>query len=156
MLLATSSIRIDHEVEPEVGSSTMQFNPSIDTKICILQSQLDAAKNMLSLETVNYLYPQDILSQLRQVRSNFISRNGYMTLRASPPITNYHNLKPYTIGTVNNYDDPSTSPSAAKIGSQLFLLIAKSNFSKFIVKKSDIDDLWNSCNSGKIKESLKI
>ena len=90
--LVTSSIRIDQEVLPEVGSSTLQFMPSTNTRIYILSSQLYDAKKVYKLDTVKYLYPQDILSQLRQVRSKFIKNNGYLTLRASSPMTNYHNL----------------------------------------------------------------
>lgn len=36
--LVTSSIRIDQEVQPEVGSSTLQFTPSTNTRIYILLS----------------------------------------------------------------------------------------------------------------------
>ncbi|KAG0756227.1 hypothetical protein G6F16_011469 [Rhizopus arrhizus] len=38
--LVTSSIRIDQEVLPEVGSSILQFMPSTNTRIYILSSQL--------------------------------------------------------------------------------------------------------------------
>ncbi|KAG1445379.1 hypothetical protein G6F46_012227 [Rhizopus delemar] len=134
--LVTSSIRIDQEVLPEVGSSTLQFVPSTNTRIYILLSQLYDAKKVYKLDTVKYLYPQDILSQLRQVRSKFIKNNGYLTLRASSPMASYHNLKPYTVWTVNNYDDKSTTLTAAKVGSNLFQLIARFDLNnKNIVKK---------------------
>lgn len=154
--LVTSSIRIDQEVEPELGSSTMQFTPSLTTRIFVLKSQLDAAKKVLTVETVKYLYPQDLLSQLRQVRSKFTKAGGYMPLRASSPMTNYHTLKPYTIWTVYCFDDTSATPSAAKLGSKLFQLIARSNFdNKYVVTKSEVEALFNMCNAGKIKDFMK-
>ncbi|GAA5806720.1 hypothetical protein MFLAVUS_000068 [Mucor flavus] len=154
--LVTSSIRIDLEVGPDVGSSTMEFTPSLDTKMYILSSQQEAAKKITTLDTVDSLYPHDILSQLRQVRSKFTENIGYMSLRASSPITNYHNLKPYTIWTLSNYDDSLTSPSAAKIGSRLFQLIARYNLNRYVVKKSDVEELWEKCGDGKIKNLLKL
>lgn len=154
--LVTSSIRIDLEVGPDVGSSTMEFTPSLDTKMYILSSQQEAAKKITTLDTVDSLYSHDILSQLRQVRSKFTESIGYMSLRASSPITNYHNLKPYTIWTLSNYDDSLTSPSAAKIGSRLFQLIARYSLNRYVVKKSDVEELWEKCGDGKIKDLLKL
>ncbi|KAG2229979.1 hypothetical protein INT48_007797 [Thamnidium elegans] len=48
--LITSSLRIDQEILPEIGNSTLQFIPSKKTKIFILQSQLDAAKKAYASE----------------------------------------------------------------------------------------------------------
>lgn len=135
--LVTSSIKIDREVEPEVESSTLKFTPSTDTNIFILSSQIDAANDILTLNTVESLYQHDILSQLRQVRSKFIASNGYTSLRSSSPFTSNHNMNPYTIWTVNNYDDTSTTPSAAKLGSKLFQLIDWYSLNnKYTIKKS--------------------
>ncbi|KAI8058891.1 hypothetical protein BDF21DRAFT_497612 [Thamnidium elegans] len=132
--LITSSLRIDQETLPEVGSSTLQFMSSKKTKIFILQSQLDATKKAHASDT-----------------------SGYMTHRASSPLTNYHNLKPYTKWTINNYDDKSTTPTAAKLGSELFQHVARSNIiDKITVKKSEVEELYTKCNDGKLKNSLNI
>ncbi|CAO3700537.1 unnamed protein product [Rhizopus stolonifer] len=120
--LVSISIRIHQKVQPEVGSSTLQFTPSTNTRVYILLSQLGDGKKVLTLDKL-------------QVRSKFIKNNGYMLLRASSPLTNYHDLKPYTVRKINNYDDTST-PSAAKLESSLFQLIARFNLNnKNIVKK---------------------
>ncbi|KAI8063041.1 hypothetical protein BDF21DRAFT_428559 [Thamnidium elegans] len=77
-----------------------------------------------------------------------------MTLRASSPFTNYHNLKSYTIWTINDYDDKSTTPTAAKLGSELFQLVARSNINdKITVKKSEVEELYTKCNDEKIKKN---
>lgn len=142
---------MDRNATPDVGSSTMNFSPSKSTRIYVLKEQLEQAKEIIDENCAKVNHNFDILSQLRQVRSKFYHKDTYLLLRSSSPYTNQHNLKPYTIWTIANYDTTSKDDLSAKTASTLFQFIAKSVITGTALTRTDIEDLHKQCKKGFIK-----
>lgn len=163
-LLVTSSCTLSNHPAICVGPSTSSFTPSKNTKIFLHEKSVEMADKLFNSKGCSQLYPHDILSQCKQVRSKFYRIETYSSCRCSSAYTLGHLYQPYTIWTLYDYDSAQTVDSQAKLGSLLFQKIAlnvlessKNPVDPFIEKKT----LENFQDTGgelaaTIKEMLKL
>ncbi|KAI9595880.1 hypothetical protein BDF19DRAFT_413340 [Syncephalis fuscata] len=154
--LVTSSIRIDNEIEPDVGSSTMQFKPTCKTRIFVSSKSAKYAMEFIEQKPPCELYPFDTCSQLRQLRSKFNNPTTYLLLRSSSSYTNRCYLRPYTIWTLADFDSTAALPSQSSMASKMFQLVifAVINGTNAL-KKDEIETLYADCSDGVTKASLE-
>lgn len=138
--LITSSLRIDSIVKPDIGPSTTHFTvyPSFsakNTRIFLSRKSLEEAKRLARDTKAIRIKPYDILSQLRQVRTQFDNLSTYLCCRASSPQTDDMSCRPYTVFTLADYDN-DRSDSNGRIGFILFQTIALS-----IIRSDNLDSV---------------
>lgn len=163
--LITSSLRIDSIVKPDIGPSTTHFTvyPSSsakNTRIFLSRKSLEEAKRLARDTKAIRIKPYDILSQLRQVRTQFDNLSTYLCCRASSPQTDDMSCRPYTVFTLADYDN-DRSDSNGRIGSILFQTIALS-----IIRDDNLDSVGENigclekstvqASENKCKENSKI
>lgn len=123
-LLVTSSCTLSTCPLVCVGPSTTGFAPSKSTKIYLHERSVEMADKLFNKKGCSQLYPYDILSQCKQVRSKFYRVETYSSCRSSSVYTLGHLYQPYTIWTLYDYDSAQTTDSQAKLASLLFQKIA--------------------------------
>ncbi|CEG84520.1 hypothetical protein RMATCC62417_18311 [Rhizopus microsporus] len=127
-VLITSSIRIDVDKMPTIGSSSSNgFKPTKGTQIFVQQSNLEHFNSDFSQRL---LYPFDQYAQLRQLRSKFHQLSTYLCCRSSSKFTNELRARPLTIWTLADHDHHGSGDSDGRLASRLFRSIASSVWEK--------------------------
>lgn len=128
--LITSSLRIDKELEPDVGATTSRFvlenhQESLETHIYLKESAWDAAKKLAHQEDASAIDTFDKLYQLRQLRTRFHHSSTYLQCRSANEPVNDLATRPYTVFTLANYD-AAHDDASYRTGSLLLQTIATS------------------------------
>ncbi|KAI8595148.1 hypothetical protein EDD21DRAFT_344865 [Dissophora ornata] len=106
--LVTSSLRLDIPGIGSVGGSTLSFllntvEDSYATKFFLDQESVKAAFDLALNTDAWSVSNQNILSQLRQLRSKFLDPSTYFLCRASGYITRSHTCHPHSVFTLANF-----------------------------------------------------
>ncbi|KAG2236586.1 hypothetical protein INT48_000140 [Thamnidium elegans] len=138
--LVISSIRIDQQMKPEVGPTTMNFIPSNKT---------DDYKLPIDMDPTNHI---------RQLRSKFSHISTFCLARCFSDFTASSNLQPYTIYTFVNSN--SKEANDAVLGFKIMIIIAdavhtqplnpqikKENFTKLVREKKKTTSIYHSLES---------
>ncbi|KAL9544481.1 hypothetical protein MBANPS3_007610 [Mucor bainieri] len=123
--LVTSSIRLDKELAPELGPSTINFNPCHSTQLFLSNDSIKKATKLL-VQKQACVNVYDKYAQLKQVRSDFTIPTAYRLGRCCSRFTDNTFLRPYTLFTANTMEAEDEQMSDLKLGSKLFRPIATS------------------------------
>ncbi|KAI9313448.1 hypothetical protein BX666DRAFT_1843778, partial [Dichotomocladium elegans] len=154
--LVVSSMRLDKSSVPELGPTTINFDPSSRTRIFCSKNAIDAAKRVIERKQMQIFELGDTLSQLRQVRSKFDSISTYLPCRATSNLTNNLKCRPFTIWTIADCDDNGSRTNDVKLASQTLQAVAlgvltRDNQSLYL---SDLHHLIHACHSKKSTNTL--
>lgn len=151
--LVTSSMRLDIDADPEVGSSTTLFTPTLQQKIYLSQKSLDAAKVIINSEKKCF-NQIDIFSQFRQLQSQFSSPSTYFISRCSSLYVDNIACRPFTVFTLADAEG-NTLTIDVKIGSQIFQAVAKGMlFNKGKLEKENLTALTRNGKETKVEKIL--
>lgn len=121
--LVISSIRIDEQIKPEVGPTTMNFIPTNKTSIYLDTNSVKKCSTVIA-KGDDYKLPIDMdpINHIRQLRSKFCHISTFCLARCFSDFTASSNLQPFTIYTFVNSNCKDTND--AVLGSKIMIVIA--------------------------------
>ncbi|PHZ10634.1 uncharacterized protein RHIMIDRAFT_32401 [Rhizopus microsporus ATCC 52813] len=108
--LSTSSLRLDTNLQPEVGPSTTNFTianstESSQAKLYIYKKSYEKAKKLSMIFENRKINDYDNLFQLRQLQTKFDHISTYRRCRAASSFTDNHFSQPYSVFTLSECDN---------------------------------------------------
>ncbi|KAF9190063.1 hypothetical protein BGZ49_003738, partial [Haplosporangium sp. Z 27] len=125
--LITSSIRLDMKEPPSIGAVTSSFllrdpQSSSNTKIFLNCNSLNEALRIVKEKDIFYRSEENVLEQLRQVRSKFDEPTTYNLCRASSEIAKDCTMQPFSVFTLVGSD--SMEAGYGRAAAKIFNVIA--------------------------------
>jgi hypothetical protein len=122
--LVISSIRIDEQMKPEVGPTTMNFIPTNKTSIYLDTNSVKKCSTIIA-KGDDYKLPIDMepINHIRQLRFKFCHISTFCLARCFSDFTASSNLQPYTIYKFVNSNCKDTND--AVLGSKIMIVILK-------------------------------
>ncbi|SAL98013.1 hypothetical protein [Absidia glauca] len=153
--LVTSSIRLDCQEAPVIGSTTSGFdlntiNDSLSTKIFVDVESMNSSLAMMNDNSTSRISNANILYQIRQLRSKFDHHTAYQLTRASGPLTRSHIYHPYTVFTLADQD--ASRNSVALLFRSIALLVLKKGSAASL--DESIVQQYAASSTGKNKEVM--
>ncbi|ORE06800.1 hypothetical protein BCV72DRAFT_256168 [Rhizopus microsporus var. microsporus] len=108
--LSTSSLRLDTNLQPEVGPSTTNFTianstESSQAKLYIYKKSYEKAKKLSMIFENRKINDYDNLFQLRQLQTKFDHISTYRRCRAASSFTDNHFSQSYSVFTLSECDN---------------------------------------------------
>ncbi|KAF9577708.1 hypothetical protein BGW38_006908, partial [Lunasporangiospora selenospora] len=127
------------------------------TRIFLDQRSIERALKIASSKNENAISKENIMEQLRQVRSKFDDPSTYLLCRSAGYFTNDHTCQPFTVFTLANSDSLQKGNGAA--GAMVFNKIAKNVLmfgSEATLQRKTIESAIDQSNGeGSIVKALK-
>ncbi|KAI8594466.1 hypothetical protein EDD21DRAFT_330268 [Dissophora ornata] len=127
-ILVTSSLRLDVVEPPSVGGTvgSFQMRSVQDCSVARIFLDMESVQAGLSVakEGRTSIWPSNLFTQLRQLKTLFHDGSTYRLCRAAGFLTQGHNCQPFTVFTLVDFD--GSKSLSAQSGSKLLRTIAAS------------------------------